>query len=140
MHGMISILVLIQLGLHHLKETLNISNELFPEPQSWQYPWVLSLVPSIVGYLSLGRNRTQLLNVYYYGNIVLGVAPILCTILFSASDLLQYAEKKKTDAEFNGFPLIVLWYIFLFIALQIHALGLYNARVLLKSWNVKKRK
>lgn len=137
---MISILVLIQLGLHHTKDIFKISNDFFPEPQNWQYLWILSLVPSILGYFSLGRNRTNLLKIYYYGNIVLGLGPVLCTILFSASDLLQYAEKKKTESDFNGFPLIVLWYIFLFIALQIHALGVYNARVLLKSWNIKKRR
>ena len=113
----------------------NILNDIFPKPQYWEYIWILSLVASIAGYLSLARNRIKFLKCFYYGHLFFGLAPILFIMLFNATDLWDFVQKKETKSNFNGLPIIVIWYIFLFIAIQIHLFGLYFARILLKSWS-----
>jgi hypothetical protein len=132
MHFMLSAFVLIQLATHHL-DKLNI----FPNPQKWEYIWIISLIPAICGYVSLNRNRLVLLNYFYYGCTLFGLLPVLCTMLFSASDLWNYVQNKETTNLYNGFPVIVLWYIFLFIAVQIHGFGVYYASVLRASWKLE---
>jgi hypothetical protein len=137
MHCMISVLVIVQLVTYHLE-----SVDIFPEPQKWEYIWILSLIASVIGYFSLAKNRITLIKVYYYGNLIFGLFPIISTIIFNATDFLKYTQNKDSTKFFNGFPLIVLWYIFLFVSLQVHILGVYNARVLIKAWkdSGKKRK
>ncbi len=129
MHFMLSAFVVLQLGTHYLK-----TFDIFPRPQPWEYLWILSLIPALFGYMSLYRNRLQFLNFFFYGCILFGLLPVLFTMLFSASDLWHYVQTKETTNVFNGFPVIVLWYIFLFIAIQVHLLGIYYANVLRSNW------
>jgi hypothetical protein len=140
MHFMISAVILLQLSSTHF----NFLTDIFPQPQLWEYIWILSLIASISGFISLNRNRLKLLKFYYYGTLLVGLCPILFTMLFNATDLWDYVQKKDSKNSFNGFPVIVIWYIFLFIAIQIHLFGIYFARILIRSWSgessSKKRK
>jgi hypothetical protein len=113
-----------------------------PKPNLWQYIWLTSLVPGLAGYLSLARNTLSLLKMYYYGTVLLGFGPILTTMVLNATDLLDYARNKKSANDFHGFPVIVLWFIYLFVVIQIQALGLFHGRGLLQAWarDQKKRR
>jgi len=42
--------------------------------------------------------------------------------------------------EWMNFPICVLWYAFLFIALQVHVVELYVSKTLIDAWQVKKKK
>lgn len=144
MHLMMSVIIIVQLVFHFGNKYL--SNQVdFPEvpkPNLWEYIWLSSLIPAVAGYLSLNRSRVSLLRFYYTGTVVLGLGPILSTMLFNASDLLEYAQTKQTTNLYHDFPVIVLWYMYLFVVIQIHAFGIYFARVLLKAWtkDTKKRR
>jgi hypothetical protein len=139
---MLSIVVIIQFVFYFGNTLLKIEFPEVPRPNLWQYIWLASLVPGLAGYLSTARNTISLLKMYYYGTVFLGFGTCLSTIVLNATDLLDYARTKKTENEYNGFPVIVLWYIYLFVAIQIHAFGIYTARELLKAWakDQKKRK
>lgn len=146
MHLMISMIVVVQLVCYYGNRV--ISEHVFhfphvPKPFLWEYIWLTSLIPGLVGYASLGKNRLKLLRFYYMGTVLLGLAPVLSTMLFNATDFLEYAQTKKTTHTFHDFPVIVLWYMYLFIVVQIHALGIYFARQLIKCWSneaTKKKK
>ncbi len=128
---MLSAVIILQLASAHL----NILTDVFPKPQYFEYIWILSLVASISGYLSLARNRIKFLKIFYYGHVLFGLSPILFIMLFNASNLWDFVQKKTNSSTNNSFPVIVVWYIFLFIAIQIHIFGIYFSRILLKSWN-----
>lgn len=139
MHLMLSAVVILQLASTHFKMLENA----FPKPQYFEYIWILSLVASIAGYLSLSRNRIKFLKFYYYGHVLFGLAPILFIMLFNASDLWDFVQKKtnnSTTSNSTSIPVIVIWYIFLFIAIQIHLFGIYFSRVLLKAWDSESSK
>jgi hypothetical protein len=74
------------------------------------------------------------LKFYYYGTVSLGLGTVLITMALNASDLLDYAQTKMTSNLYHDFPVIVLWYMFLFIAVQVHAFGIYFSRILLRIW------
>jgi len=106
-----------------------------PRPQWWQYIWLTSLVPALAGYMSLHRSRLSLIKLYYRGTVVLGLGPVLVTMIMNANDLLDYAYTKKTSNSFHNFPVIVLGYMYLAIVVQIHAFGIYFARILIRAWS-----
>ena len=142
MHFMVSMLIIVQFVFHFGSKFTQIEFPEVPKPLIWQYIWLSSLVPGLAGYLSLKNNRLSMLMLYYRGTILLGFGPVLTTMVFNASDLLDYARNKQTTNLFHDFPLIVLWYIYLFVVIQIHAFGIYFARVLINSWSkdAKKKK
>ncbi|CAF0977886.1 unnamed protein product [Brachionus calyciflorus] len=144
MHLMMSFIIIVQIIFYFSNKYLSAHVEFpeVPKPNLWEYIWLLSLIPAAAGYMSLNRSRTSLLKFYYIGTVVLGLGPILSTMLFNASDLLEYAQTKQTSNSFHNFPVIVFWYMYLFIVVQIHAFGIYFARILLKVWSKdnKKRK
>jgi hypothetical protein len=138
MHMMISVIILVQLAFYFgnlVVSEATIKFPTVPKPFLWEYIWLTSLLPGLVGYASLNKNRLSLLRFYYIGTVVLGLGPVLSTMLFNASDLLEYAQTKQTTHLYHDFPVIVLWYMYLFIVVQIHAFGIYFARILIKCWS-----
>ena len=141
---MMSLIIIVQL-VFYFSNMLHLIAFEFPEvpkPLMWQYIWLSSLIPGAAGYLSMNRNTLSLLRFYYIGTVVLGFGPILSTMVLNASDLLDYAKTKKSATMYHDFPVIVMWYMYLFVVIQIHAFGIYFARILIKAWSkdLKKRK
>ena len=136
LHFMMSVLIMLQMvfyfGNKYFTELVEFPE--VPKPDIWQYIWLTSLIPGLAGYMSLNRSRTSLLKFYYYGTVILGLGPILFTLLFNATDLWEYSQTKKTKTTFYDFPVIVIWYAYLCIVVQIHAFGIYFARILLRVW------
>jgi hypothetical protein len=81
------------------------------------------------------------MKIFFRGTVIFGLGTIITTIIFNLSELFTF-KKLKTNHQldeiepqtFLGFPLLVLWYIFLIITVQIHAYSLYMGNVLLHSW------
>ena len=140
MQLMVSMIVIVQLVFYFGNQFLSDSFEFpeVPKPHVWEYIWLTSLVPALAGYLSINKNRLSLLKFYLYGTIILGLTPILITMVFNASDFYDYAQTKQSTNLFHDFPVIVLWYMFLFVVVQIHAFGIYFSRILLKAWSKKR--
>jgi len=89
----------------------------------------------------MNKNHILLMKIFFRGTVTFGLGTIMTTIIFNLADLFTY-KKLKTNQQlddvesqtFLGFPLLVLWYIFLIIMVQIHAFSLYLANLLLHSW------
>jgi hypothetical protein len=138
LHFLLAVLVLFQILSYHLPlvPAFNI-----PRPHLWQYVWLLSVLGSIFGLLALNRNHVLLMKLFFYGTIIFGLGTIITTIRLNLSELFTFKKLKNNHQldeiepqTFFGFPLLVLWYIFLIITVQIHAYSLYMANVLLHSW------
>ena len=139
MHFMMSMLVIVQLALYFGEKQLKLPLPEVPKPLLWQYIWLTSLVPAFAGYISLNKSRVSLMRFYYNGTLVLGLGTVLITMVMDATDLLEYAQTKETKNLFHNFPIIVVWYAYLFVAIQIHAFSIYFSRILLRAWTTKKR-
>ena len=140
MHFFISNIVIIQLVFYFGGKFTQIEFPEVPKPNLWQYIWLASLIPALAGYLSLHRNTLSLLKFYYYGTLLLGFGTVLSTLVLNASDLLEYTKTKKSATLYYDFPVIVIWYAYLFVVIQIHALGIYFARVLIRAWSKDQKK
>lgn len=142
MHIMMACIIIVLMVFHfgnvYLKEKIEFPE--VPKPQIWQYLWLISLIPAITGYVSLNKSRLSLIKFYYMGTVVSGLGPILITMILNASDLMDYATTKETSNVYHDFPVIVLWYMFLFVVIQIHAFGIYFARILIRIWSKDSKK
>jgi len=138
LHFFLGFLVIFQIMTYHIQliKTINI-----PRPHLWQYIWLLTIFSSICGLASMNKNHILLMKIFFRGTVTFGLGTIMTTIIFNLADLFTY-KKLKTNQQlddvesqtFLGFPLLVLWYIFLIIMVQIHAFSLYLANLLLHSW------
>ena len=113
-----------------------------PRAQTWEFVWLVTLLPMIFGYVAVRKNRVFLLQQYLIGNFVFGILPALFGLYFHFDDLMEYWETKSAALLFRGFPVIVLWYMFLVIVLQLHSFEIYFSYQLLRAWNpdLKKKK
>jgi len=111
-----------------------------PQAWLWEYAWLTSVLPSIFGLLALGRNRVFLVQQYLIGTVIFGLLPVFCGAAVMSGDLLDYWSTRETKNMFLGFPVVLLWNMFLVIALQTHVIGLILAWSLSKAWQPAKKK
>lgn len=137
-HFLLAFLVIVQVLLYHLPFLASFT---VPRPHLWQYFWLITIIPSLCGLLSMKRNQVGFMQIFFRGTVTFGLGTILTTIILNLSELFTFKQLKtnhqleERDPEtFLGFPLLVLWYIFLIIVVQIHAFSLYMANTLLRSW------
>ena len=109
----------------------------FPAPLGWEYAYLASLFPTILSLLSLNKNKVLLMRMYFVGTVIFGLGTVFYGCVDLWDDLIEYLETKKARIHFQGYPAVVIWYMFLCVALQIHAFGLYFSLQLLKAWTVK---
>jgi len=105
-----------------------------PPAQMWEFVWLMSAIPSFFGLVALRRNRAFLVQQYLIGTVVFGLGPVFCGIVSMLGDLLEYWDTRETKATFFGFPAVLLWNMFLVIALQVHVFGLWFAWTLMGAW------
>ncbi|KAK3097043.1 hypothetical protein FSP39_005834 [Pinctada imbricata] len=111
-----------------------------PPPRPWEYAWIISLVGVILGWRSMPKNESALLKQYMIGSVVFGVIPVLYGLIDQSDDLYAYLNEKKFTGQILGYPAVVVWFMFLTVATQIHGFGLYFAAQLIKSWRPRERK
>ena len=71
---------------------------------------------------------------YVLGIFVFGFCTTAFTLYDMYDDMKLYWKTKRTDQFIFGYPLIVIWYIFLVLAVQLHTYSLYIGYQLLKAW------
>ena len=125
--------------IYHFRDLHQQITFFVPQPQKFQFMWLSSTIPAIIGLVMVSQNLTSLLQLFQYTNIIFGLIPVLFTILFNMSDLWNYAKFKQTKELFHGFPLIVIWYMVLIIKIQIHVYSFYFTRLLINNWKIVKK-
>lgn len=104
-----------------------------PRAHIWEYAWLMSVTASFMGLFAIKKNRITFMQQYILGTITFGLLPVLYAFYDLSDDMVDYWE--TNDAKlFHGFPLVVLWNMFLAVVLQIHIFGLYFGWQLIKSW------
>jgi len=105
-----------------------------PHPRPWEYAWLVSLFAAILGWRSTRNNNLFLLKQFILGTVVFGIASVFFGAFDLRNDISLYFQEKKFTYEMFGVPAVLLWSIFMMIALQIHLFTLYFSVVLVKAW------
>nr|ADD38092.1 Protein jagunal [Lepeophtheirus salmonis] len=121
---------------------LEIEELLIPKAKLWELFWILSIPATLLGLLSSKKSNASMMTKFFYSILVLGLFPVLVGFAANFSELYRYASSKDIEKveTWNGFPVSVLWYVYLFMALQAHLFELYFAKTLIKVWQPRKKK
>ncbi|XP_060069665.1 protein jagunal homolog 1-like [Ylistrum balloti] len=112
----------------------------FPAPRPWEYLWIINFMAAILGLKSLPKNDIPLLRQYVIGTVVFGICPIAYGVFDQIDDLYAYLNEKKSIGTLQGYPAVIVWFMFLTMAIQLHGFGLYFARQLYKAWKPRSQK
>ena len=100
------------------------------------------------------------MEMFFTGNIVFGLGPILFGLSYYAADIWQLIRTQSTEGlalwqvkinrntcipqltltalnSTQGYSYALLWYCFLWVALQVHCFSLYFARSLISAWRAR---
>jgi hypothetical protein len=111
-----------------------------PVPHFWEYWWMLSALPCIASLTALPRNNERRLRWCYYGFFLFGLLPVAIGAGYKLPQLLDYLGYGDTNGSpqaaerFLGFPMVVIWFMFFAVALQVHAFTMSFASNLVKAW------
>lgn len=116
-----------------------------PKPLIWEWIWLGSLIFCFFGLSGARRNKSSSMQLYAGGTFLFGMCPVVGAGIYYIKDLWQFVETRDSSGleKWQGYPVAVLWYIFLTAAFQVHLFSLYFAIRLVKAWklkNVKKAK
>lgn len=105
-----------------------------PRGNSWEFAWLMSGAATLVGLMALRRNKIVLLKQYMLGIITFGLGPVFYALYDLCDDMWDYYNTHDAKLKFQGFPLVILWSMFLAISMQLHFFGIYFAWQLKAAW------
>jgi len=121
---------------------LEIEELLIPKPQLWEWIWASSAVPAAIAWLACKKSKAFNMKISQALNVATGLIPVFLGMSYHFSDLYEFISGNGDEniKEWMNYPICVLWYAFLFVALQVHAVEIYISKTLIDAWQVKKKK
>ncbi|XP_051998724.1 protein jagunal homolog 1-A [Xyrauchen texanus] len=130
-HLLIWVLVAAQVVVSHLNL---VSHDLVALPYQWEYPYLLSLLPSLIGALSMPKNNISYLVISMISAGLFSVAPLI----FGAMEMFPLAQQLyrhgKAYRFIFGFSAVSVMYLLMVVAIQVHAWHIYYSKKLLDAW------
>ncbi|CAD6190925.1 unnamed protein product [Caenorhabditis auriculariae] len=147
LHSLILVFMWCKVGSEILRRDFGVKIGFFerldmPPAYSWEYAWCFSFVPIIFALLSFPRNKLQMLHKHYYGQFLTGIVPCMIGLGGQLPELIEYIndmEGSNTPTFKGTFPMVIIWYIFFAVALQIHGFSMYFSHLLASAWAPVKR-
>ncbi|NXT28338.1 JAGN1 protein, partial [Syrrhaptes paradoxus] len=130
-HVGIWLLLLAQMCVGHLKL---LPHDQVAMPYQWEYPYLLSILPSLLGLLSFPRNNISYLVLSMISTGLFSVAPLI----YGAMEMFPMAQQLyrhgKAYRFIFGFSAVSVMYLVVVVAAQVHGWQLYYSKKLLDSW------
>lgn len=120
---------------------LELEELYIPKPRLWEWLWTSSLLVSFVGLSAIKKNNVSMMKFYGIATFFLSLCPILYAGVYYFNDLWEFAESRdlsRVAEVWQGFPVALIWYAFIVVALQTHFFQLFFAIKLIFAWNIKR--
>ncbi|CAM2116537.1 unnamed protein product [Caretta caretta] len=135
------LLLLAQMCVGHLKL---LPHDQVAMPYQWEYPYLLSIIPSLFGLMSFPRNNISYLVLSMISTGLFSVAPLIYGSMEMFPMAQQLYRHGKAYRFIFGVSAVSAMYLLLLVAAQVHGWQLYYSKKLLDSWfastQEKKRK
>lgn len=118
--------VVSQLGL--------VSHRMVAAPYQWEYPYLLSIVPTAFSFMALPRNNISYLVVSMISAGLFCVAPLLYGGMEMFPVAQQLYRHGKAYRFIFGFSAVSVMYLVIVIAVQVHGWQIYYSKKLLDQW------
>ncbi|XP_050724197.1 protein jagunal-like isoform X1 [Eriocheir sinensis] len=107
-----------------------------PQPLKWEYIWLVGSLASFLGLTAIRKNRVMLLQIYFGLVNLLSTVPILLAAMIYFKEFAEYCTEDEPQGLqlWQGYPISVLWYSFILVAMQVHIFTLIFAWKLIYAW------
>ncbi|XP_053157573.1 protein jagunal homolog 1 isoform X1 [Hemicordylus capensis] len=125
------LLVVAQMCSAHFKL---LAHDQVAMPYQWEYPYLLSIIPSLFGLLSFPRNNISYLVISMISTGLFSVAPLIYGSMEMFPMAQQLFRHGKAYRFIFGFSAVSVMYLLVVVAVQVHGWQLYYSKKLLDSW------
>uniref|UniRef100_A0A674J0I8 Protein jagunal homolog 1 n=3 Tax=Testudinoidea TaxID=8486 RepID=A0A674J0I8_9SAUR len=125
------LLLLAQMCVGHLKL---LPHDQVAMPYQWEYPYLLSIIPSLFGLMSFPRNNISYLVLSMISTGLFSVAPLIYGSMEMFPMAQQLYRHGKAYRFIFGFSAVSVMYLLVVVAVQVHGWQLYYSKKLLDSW------
>ncbi|XP_061580192.1 protein jagunal homolog 1-A [Cololabis saira] len=130
-HLLLWLLVAAQVSVSRLEL---VSPERVSAPYTWEYPYLLSLVPLLCSSLSLPGSNVSYLVMSMISAGLFSVAPLIYGGMEMFPVAQQLYRHGKAYRFIFGCSAVTVMYLVMVVAVQVHAWQLYYMKKLLDSW------
>jgi len=118
---------------------MELEELMVPKPMLWEYIWAGNLLFAFIGLSAASRNTIGKMHFYALGTFFFGLCPIFYSGWYYYADMMEYAETRevKNVATWQGYPIAVLWYVFIALAFQVHVFSIFFAERLVFAWKAR---
>ncbi|KAM3849134.1 protein jagunal homolog 1 isoform 1-T1 [Vipera latastei] len=103
-------------------------------PYQWEYPYLLSIIPSLFGLFSFPRNNISYLVISMISTGLFSMAPLIYGSMEMFPMAQQLYRHGKAYRFIFGFSAVSVMYLLIVVAVQVHGWQLYYSKKLLDSW------
>ncbi|KAG5833289.1 hypothetical protein ANANG_G00274360 [Anguilla anguilla] len=111
-----------------------VSRDMVAAPYQWEYPYLLSIVPSVFSFLALPRNNISYLVIGMISAGLFCIAPLIYGGMEMFPVAQQLYRHGKAYRFIFGFSAVSVMYLLMVIAVQVHAWQIYYSKKLLDAW------
>ena len=122
---------------------LELEELYIPKPTLWEWIWSASILSTWTGLKAIRRSNVTDIKIYIGMIGLFAVGPVLYALVNYLSDVWTYIDTRditKVEEVWQGYPIGLMWYCFLFLATQVHIFQLYFAFKLNRYWSVRRKK
>lgn len=105
-----------------------VSHSVVAAPYQWEYPYLLSIIPSLFSFMALPKN-----NISY-----LVISMISAGLIYGGMEKFPVAQQLyrhgKAYRFIFGFSAVSVMYLVMVIAVQVHGWQIYYSKKLLDAW------
>ncbi|KAM3914630.1 protein jagunal homolog 1 isoform 1-T3 [Leptodactylus fuscus] len=130
-HIVIWTLLAAQAVVAHMKL---VPHDLVAMPYQWEYPYLLSIVPSLFGLFSFPRNNISYLVISMISTGLFSIAPLIYGSMEMFPMAQQLYRHGKAYRFIFGFSAVSVMYLVMVVAVQVHGWQIYYSKKLLDSW------
>jgi hypothetical protein len=121
---------------------LELEELYIPKPRLWEWIWSASVLFTWTGKKAIRKNNITSIKIYSAMNALFSLCPVLYALGYYFGEFLEFWQSRdvqKITEVWQGYPVALIWYAFLIVALQVHGCQLFCAYRLIKAWSIRRR-
>ncbi|XP_052354847.1 protein jagunal homolog 1-B-like [Oncorhynchus keta] len=123
--------------LHSAQVMLNlVSHSVVAAPYQWEYPYLLSIIPSLFSFMALPKNNISYLVISMISAGLFCIA--VTSLIYGGMEMFPVAQQLyrhgKAYRFIFGFSAVSVMYLVMVIAVQVHGWQIYYSKKLLDAW------
>uniref|UniRef100_A0A8K9USL5 Jagunal homolog 1b n=1 Tax=Oncorhynchus mykiss TaxID=8022 RepID=A0A8K9USL5_ONCMY len=111
-----------------------VSHSVVAAPYQWEYPYLLSIIPSLFSFMALPKNNISYLVISMISAGLFCIAPLIYGGMEMFPVAQQLYRHGKAYRFIFGFSAVSVMYLVMVIAVQVHGWQIYYSKKLLDAW------